>query len=201
MDPFIWAVVVTPHLEADLEGFFEPLVPFAQWRKWHTKPQMLSFVPCCSQPELRSASGQHVERGDRLRQESGMAIGHAAHQEPEPQPFRLRCSKGEGRVALEHRLLRRPEHLHLEPVIHHRQRAHPNGLGRLGQGGEGRTDRLRAAGPGEAGHMDVQLHVGLRKFMSRVSARSTRIRFARARADPERRSAIRLRGSPLRAGH
>ena len=34
----------------------------------------------------------------------------------------------------------------------------------LGQGGEGRPDGLGAARPGEAGHMDVELHVVLRSL-------------------------------------
>ena len=93
-----------------------------------------------------------------------MAVGHAAHQEPEAETLGLRRSKGEGRITLEHGLFGRPEHLHLEPVIHDRQRAHPDGLCRPGQGGERRSDRPCTTRPGEAGHMHIEFHLVLRSL-------------------------------------
>ena len=123
---------------------------------------MLPLVPRGPEAQLGAAPREDVEGGDGLGEQPGVTVGHPAHQEPETQPLRLGRGERQRGVALEHRLLGRPQHLHLEPVVHHRQRPHPDRLGRLGQRREGRADGLGAARPGEARHMDIELHVVLR---------------------------------------
>ena len=119
---------------------------------------MLPLVPGRAQTQLGPPTREDVEGGDVLASKPGVAVRHAAHQQPEAQTVRLGRRERQGRVALEHRFFGRPEHLHLEPVVHDRQRPHPDGLRRLCQRGQGGPDRLGAAGPGEARYMDVEVH-------------------------------------------
>ena len=74
-------------------------------------------------PEHRPAAAEHVEGGDDLGQQSGVAVGDAGDQQAELEVAGLPGQEAERGVALEHRLGRTAELLHLEPVVHHRQRA------------------------------------------------------------------------------
>ena len=87
-----------------------------------------------------------------------MAVRDPTHQEPEPQSIRLAGGEGQRRVPLEHRLVDGPEHLHLKPVVHDRQRPHPDLLSRPHQRRERRGNALGRPRPGEAHHMKVQFH-------------------------------------------
>ena len=57
-------------------------------------------------------------------------------------------------VALEHRLGRPAERLHLEPVVHHRQRRHAAVVGGASHLGEGGAQLLGASGPAEVRAVD-----------------------------------------------
>ena len=74
-------VVVAPHLLADLQCLLEHLEPFTQGRVWDAEGDVLAVVPGGADPEHRSATRQHVESGDGLRQHTGIAIGDASDQE------------------------------------------------------------------------------------------------------------------------
>ena len=47
-------------------------------RERHAEGVVLPLVPGRAQSELRAPTGEHVERGDDLGEQPGMAVGHAA---------------------------------------------------------------------------------------------------------------------------
>jgi hypothetical protein len=79
-----------------------------------------------------------------------MAICHSGHEEPQPQPISATGDETKRCVTLEHWVLCRSHPVHLEVVIHKRERAHPDCLRTLGQVGDARSDAFRAASPVES---------------------------------------------------
>jgi hypothetical protein len=77
----VGTVVVTPHLQADLDRLFETLESLGQGWERHTETPVFTFVPGRSNTKLGPATGKHIEGGHRLGQEPGMAIGHPGHEE------------------------------------------------------------------------------------------------------------------------
>ena len=71
----------------------------------------------------------------------------------------LSGDEAERGVALEHRLRRAAELLHLEPVVHHRQRRQAALVGGAGHLGQGRRQGRRASRPGQVRAVDRQLHL------------------------------------------
>ena len=69
--------LVAPHLETDLQRLLEPLVAFSHRREGHAEGVVLALVPCGADAELRAPARQHVERRHDLREEAGVAVGHA----------------------------------------------------------------------------------------------------------------------------
>jgi len=59
-----------------------------------------------------------------------MAIVTAVTKEPQPQSIRAACDEADAVLALEHWVFGRRHPVHLEEVIHERQRAHANSLAR-----------------------------------------------------------------------
>ena len=156
--PLERSVVVAPHLLADPERLLEPLVALAQRGERHPEPEVLALVPGRTQPELGPPTREDVEGRHGLGQQARVAVGDPADEEPEAQVLGLGRGERERGVPLEHRLLRWPQELHLEPVVHHRQGAHPDRLGGLSQRGPGGPDRFRASRPGETRDVDVDVH-------------------------------------------
>ncbi len=87
-----------------------------------------------------------------------MTVRHAGHQQAQAEPLRAPGHEAERRVALEHRVGRRRHPVHLEEVVHERQRADADGLGAAGEIGDAGTDAGRRAGPVEAGAVEVEFH-------------------------------------------
>ncbi len=115
----VGAVVVAPHLLADLDGLLKALEPLGERRVRHAERAVLALVPGRADAEHRPAAGQDVERGDDLREQAGVAVGDAGDEQAEPQPLGLRRDEVQHRVALEHRVEGGLEVLHLEAVVHH----------------------------------------------------------------------------------
>ena len=80
----------------------------------------------------------------------------------------MRGQVAERGVALQHRLAAVGELLHLEPVVHQRERCAADVLGRLGRVPQGGGQRLGATGQGEVGEMDSEFH-GLTLWRVKVS--------------------------------
>src|SRR5205085_1736401 len=106
----------------DLQCLFESFEALGERRKRYAERLVLTLVPGRADTEKRATAGQHVERRRDLRQQSGMPVGHAGDDEPEVDALRLAGEEAQRGVALEHRVARRLEMLHLEPVVHQAER-------------------------------------------------------------------------------
>ena len=105
--PLVRPVVVAPHLLADLQRLLQPLEPLADRHHRHAQAALLPLVPGRADAQPGPAAGQHVQRGDDLRQQPGMPVHHAGDEHPERHPLGLRGDVAERRVRLQHRLLGR----------------------------------------------------------------------------------------------
>lgn len=67
----------------DPEGFLELAVSVAQW--WERDAEPTGFVRVLGGADAQpgAAAGEHVEAGDGLDQDSGMAVAHPRHQSAE----------------------------------------------------------------------------------------------------------------------
>ena len=119
---------------------------------------MLALVPRRADAELGPPLGQHVERRDGLGEQAGVAVGHAGDQQAEADGLGVGGEEGQRRVALEHRVGHRPHGLHLEPVVHDRQVAQPDGLGCRADAAQLVGERGGTAGDGELGDVDGEAH-------------------------------------------
>ena len=82
---------------------------------------MLPLIPCRPDAELRTTARDDVERSDDLGKQTGMAVGDTGDEEPQRDAFCPAGEKAERGVALQHRIPRTGELLHLKPVVHHRE--------------------------------------------------------------------------------
>jgi hypothetical protein len=119
---------------------------------------MLTLVPGCADAELGPAARHHVKGGDDLRQQPGVTVGDTGDQQPQADALGAPGQEAEGGVALEHRLATIGELLHLEVVVHQRERRAPGILGLTRRTRKDRSDGLRTAGKGEVGEVDTQFH-------------------------------------------
>ena len=105
MPALVRTVVVAPHLEADLQRLLEALEALGQRRERHAEAEVLALVPGGTDAELGPAAREHVEGGDDLGQQPGVAVGDAGDEQPAAACRSvLRGHEAEGRVALEHRV-------------------------------------------------------------------------------------------------
>jgi hypothetical protein len=162
--PVVRAVVVAPHLQADLQRLLEALEALGDRWVRHAEPAVLALVPGGADAELGAATGEDVEGGDDLGQQAGMAVRDTGDEQPEVHAPGLAGEEPEAGVALEHRLGGRGHLLHLEPVVHHGERGGAALLGDAGRLGERRRDRRRAAGEAEVHEMDTELHLASCQF-------------------------------------
>ena len=85
-----------------------------------------------------------VERRHDLGEQAGIPVCDAGDERAECDRLGLAGDESEPRVALEHRVLRRREALHLEPVVHQRELGAADFLGRLARS-------PRASAPSDSG--------------------------------------------------
>ena len=82
------------------------------------RPRCSRSYHAAPMPEHRPAAREHVEGRHRLGQQARVAVRRAGHQRAQPDALGEGGEVAERRVALEHRLGRAAEVLHLEPVVH-----------------------------------------------------------------------------------
>jgi hypothetical protein len=152
--PGIRALVVRPHLEADLQRFLEPLEPLTGRRERHPEGTVLSLVPGGPDAQPGPSAGEDVEGGDGLGQHTRVAVGHAGDEGAQLDRAGLAGRERQRGVALEHVELGRPDHADLEEVVHHPEADQPRVLGVAGDPPEGGSDGGRRIRPGEVGDLE-----------------------------------------------
>ena len=90
-----------------------------------------------------------------------MAVRHPGHQGAQAQGAGATGHEPERGVALEHRILGRCYRLHLEEVVHHRERAHAKSFGPLSEVGDTVADAGGTAGPVESPEVKIEMHTPL----------------------------------------
>src|SRR5215210_9463191 len=107
-----------PHLLRDPERLLQALEALPRGRKRDAQTQRLALVPARADAEVRPSTREHVERGDRLDKDAGVAVDDAGYQRAELRPLRHPGQIAQGAVALEHRLLGHADDAYLEEVVH-----------------------------------------------------------------------------------
>ena len=166
------AVVAAEHLQADLQGLLQPLEALGDRRERDAEPAGLLLVPRRADAEPRPAAGQHVERSDDLREDPGVAVGHAGDQGQQFGPRRVRGQVAERGVGLEHLVIDRADRLDLEEVVHHGEELEAGVVRGAGHGSQVRPEPGRAARRGEVWDLQSDLHAAT--FL-RASASRTRL--------------------------
>jgi len=154
------AVVRAPHLPADAQGLLQALEAFGHRRKGHAEPCVFALVPSRADTQQCSSSGQDVQRGEGLGEQTRMAVGDAGDEQAQLQSLRLACQIAESGVAVEHRVVGRSHRLHLEPMVHQRQGGEASLLGGSGGRGQARCDGGRGTKGREVGDVQGQFHGG-----------------------------------------
>ena len=103
-----------------------------------------------------------------------MAVRHAGHQGAQTQRAGAAGNKPERRIALEHRILGRCDSLHLEEVVHDRERAYANPFGTLSEVGDTVADAGRTASPVEPPQVEVEMHATVLARPTNLIARQAR---------------------------
>jgi hypothetical protein len=137
-------VVVLPHLVRQLQHLLQMLEALLERRVGHPEPHVFLLVPGRTDPEIRTAAGQHVQSGGRLDQHSRMAVGDTGDRRPELDLRGDGRGKGQHRPSLEHVLLRCAVHGDLEEVVHHPQAGQAGLLGLHGDASERAAGALRS---------------------------------------------------------
>lgn len=120
---------------------------------------MFALEPRRADAQNRTATREHVERGDDLGQQAWVAVGDTGDQEPQRHRLGM-CGKVTQRgVALEHvGLGGQARRLDLEEVVHERQPARPCGFGGLADTREFTGDRRGAAVDVEDRNVKTKVH-------------------------------------------
>ena len=153
--------VIGPELMGDLEGLLEPREALAAFRPRDAEPDGLVLVPAGADPEGQAPAREDVDGGRGLHEQSGRAEHGAPDEGAEPDPRRDAGKEPEGRVGLEHRLLRSaPSGVggELEEMVHHPERLEPGLLGGLGDVDEVAAESRRAAREAEGGKLQSEAH-------------------------------------------
>ena len=158
-------VVPAEHRPADLHRFLEPVETHLVPRVLEPERIVLDVVPGAADAENGPTLRDDVERGDDLRQQPRVAVGHAGDERAELDPLGASGQRPEQRVGLEHRLVRTAERGQLEEVVHDPDRVETGLLG----GHRTVGHRLEQVGvrhaEGEVGQLQAESRHGLRLYV------------------------------------
>ena len=149
-----WSILVVAALERrpvlgehrlrDRQRLVEAVHPLADRREVEPEAVVLGLEPRRAEAEDRAAAGDHVERGDRLREQApGCGRSPRSRACRGGRVFVSRARAAERRPGLEHRFVLLPDARDLVEVVHDGDHAEAGGLGRLGL----LDDRDRTAAP------------------------------------------------------
>ena len=119
---------------------------------------MLPLEPAGADAEVSPATGEDIERGHRLHQDAGLAVGDAGDHRAQRDPLGHAGGKRQGRVPLQHRLRHLANMRDLKEVIHDPERIEAPLVGVAGDAGELRGNAGVAAGGHESGDRDTEFH-------------------------------------------
>ena len=149
--------VLREHRLRDRQRLVEPVHALADRREVEPEGVVLGLEPGRTEPKIGAPAGDHVERRGRLREQGGVAVGHAGHERAEADRLRLARQRRQHRPGLEHRLVLLPDARNLVEVVHDGDHAEAGGLGRLGLLDD-RIEQLlrRSVGEGVVGKVETE---------------------------------------------
>ncbi len=103
----------------NLERLLEAHEALLERREGDAKSAALRFIPAGADAEPGAAAGQHIQAGDDLDQEAGVAIVDTCRERAQRDAAGHTGQKRQYRVPLQHGQLRRANHADLEVVVHH----------------------------------------------------------------------------------
>jgi len=134
---------------------------------------VLAVVPGGADAEQSPAARQDVQSGQDLGQQPRVAVGDPGDQQAQLQALGLPGEKAQGGVALEHRVGGRRHVLHLEVVVHQRERGEAGLIGGAGGGGQPRPDGGGVGEGGEVGDVQGQIHGSILPIRHRAGSTCT----------------------------
>ena len=156
--PATVALLLGEHRAGDPQVVLEALEALLQGREREAVGIVLALEPGRADAVKGPTARDHVERRGDLGVLRRISVGHAAHQQAQPNRPRPRGDAGEHRVALEHPVLRRADPRDLVVVVHQRHGREARPLRRRGHLDEPVEDLLRGhAGIVEVRKVEVQL--------------------------------------------
>ena len=151
--PLVGPGLVRPHPVGDLQRLLESLEALGGRGERDAEAPGLSLVPAGAYAEVGAPPGEDVQRGHGLQQDARVAVLHPGHQCPELRPLGDARDEAQGGVALEHRLLRSPDDLDLEEVVHHPDAGEAGLIGGPRDPRQARSDGAGRPLPGEARYL------------------------------------------------
>jgi hypothetical protein len=134
------------HRDDDAERLLEPAETLGDGTELVAVLAVFLLMPAGADAEHGAPLADHVERGDHLGQQGGIAVADAGHHGRQLHPAGGRRQGPEQGVRLQHRAVGRPDQRRLVEVVHRRDQVEPGVLrgAHLGdQCGEEAGDRLR----------------------------------------------------------
>ena len=144
------------HRQDDLQGLAEPVEAVGEGAEVVAQRVVLQLEPPGADAEYRAALADHVQRGDRLREQCRVAVGVAGDERAELDALGRRRERAQGGVGLEHRLVGGAEAGQLIEVVHHEDGVVARGFGLLGLRDDGGEECLDAGAVGEVGDLESE---------------------------------------------
>ena len=152
---------VAEHGPADPECLLETVHPLGD--RWEGDPEavVLLLEPGGADAQHGPSAREHVEGGDLLGQDGGVAVGHSGDQRPEAGRRRAGGEAAEERVALQHVGIGWSQQGQLVEVVHHPHAVETGALTGGRHAGQGLEQRVVAdAGEREVGQLQADADHG-----------------------------------------
>jgi len=160
-----------PQCPQRLDGGFELVQPLGGRRELQPERRVLAVPPARADAAERAAAGEHVERGDRLRQDPRRAKRDRGDQRAQAQARRDAGQQAERHPRLGDRLPRPARLRDLDEVIHQRDPAEAGGGRRASDGGK---PAGRVVLPREPGDLQDELQPGRAQILLGGGAAASR---------------------------
>ena len=145
------------HRQDDLQRLLELVETLGERAELETELVVLEFEPAGADTEDGPPLTDHVQRGDRLGQQGGVAVGVAGDQGAQLHVLRGGGQGAQRGIGLEHRLVGRAESGKLIEVVHHEDRVETCRLGLLCLGDDSGEEFGDAGAVREARDLETKL--------------------------------------------